>query len=252
MQRAGNIGPTSRSAALAPAGADFRTCRIAERFASCLLGANPGGRAACLHDVYRQPRGKRTTGSSLSCGAFRSGTASGMAKHPRRLRNGSHVWGGSAQGVRQYLGEAANRQLAFASRKIPGPTLMTPPAAKPFCVWRHCKTSIDWMFNTALVAVCLAGRNKRLFAYGVVMRSAAGVEENAFLNPEFVQTQGSCVRDFPMNCGQTSGGRESGRPCRTSGQTAFCRVFSAPRGSDGNAAIEIGYFQSHNALELIS
>jgi len=38
-----------------------------------------------------------------------------------------------------------------------------------------------------------------------------------------------------MNCGQTLGGRENWRPCRTSRQTAFCRACPAPRGSDGNA-----------------
>lgn len=44
-----------------------------------------------------------------------------------------------------------------------------------------------------------------------------------------------------MKIGKTLGGRES-RPCRASGKTAFFLQ------SDGNVAIENGYFQSQNAL----
>ena len=69
-----------------------------------------------------------------------------------------------------------------------------------------------FVFNVKIASpnVCSLPAEKKLFTDGVFMRSAPG----------------------------TPGGRESGRPCRTDGQTAFCRVFSAPRRSDGNAAIE--------------
>jgi len=51
-----------------------------------------------------------------------------------------------------------------------------------------------------------------------------------------------------MNYGQTLGGRESGRSCRTRGQTTFCRDCPALRGSDGNVAIENRHFQWQNTV----